>query len=180
LTPRASPLVRAIRQRCTDESYSSRGRAGRGGRGRGVIVMRGTYLYRKCVLFHRPRQRVQRTDRPVSRPSARLFIFFTFGIARGRGGSTRGAVSRSITKRNFRPRLLERFFVRLRGEGGRTRRALNAFSTRHQSLAAGAREHKGKESLVSVVQNGFRVINAAKRTRRNHERMLERRSVVIY
>jgi len=52
------------------------------GVGRGVIVTRGTYLYRKCVLFHRPRQRVQRTDRPVSRPSAPLFIFFTFGIAR--------------------------------------------------------------------------------------------------
>lgn len=50
-----------------------------------VIVMRGTYLYRKCVLFHRPRQRVQRTARcrasfphPSPFPARARYAFYIF------------------------------------------------------------------------------------------------------
>lgn len=68
-------------------------------------------------------------------------------------GSTAGAIFRASERRGWL----------------NARRAFNAFSARHQSVTA--REHKGKESLVSVTQNGFHVINASKRTLRNHGRI---------
>lgn len=57
-------------------------------------------------------QRVQRTDRPVSCPP--LFLYFPLSRSDRDKGDT---VVRSITKRNFRTRLLERFFVQTRKRG---------------------------------------------------------------
>lgn len=141
LTLRAFLPSRANRHGSTDESYSS-------GQYTTVIVMRGTYLYRKRVLFHWSRHSVYKG--PVSCPP--LFLYFSLSRSSGDKGD---AVARSITKRNFRTRLLERFFVRARvTERGRSMRF-------QVDISRLPRQHKGKESLVSVTQNGFRVINTA-------------------
>lgn len=109
LTLHAFLPARAIQHGFVDESYSSRGTT--------VIVMRGTYLYRKRVLFHWSRHNVYKGPTAWCRAlrALRSFcIFFTPEI----GDRGAGAVARSITKCNFRTRLLKRFFVRTRSEGG--------------------------------------------------------------
>lgn len=82
LTSHAFLPARAIQHGFVDESYSSRGTT--------VIVMRGTYLYRKRVLFHWSRHNVYKGPtarcRTLRARSPLFLYFFTPEIGdRGRG-----------------------------------------------------------------------------------------------
>lgn len=123
-----------------------------------VIVMRGTYLYRKRVLFHWSRHSVYKgsTDRPVScPPRAPFFLYFSLSrsvIGQGQGercsqkhyktqfpDAAAGAIFRTSEKRGWPSAGVQCVF---------------------RSTSIGCRANtKGRESLVSVTQNGFRVIN---------------------
>lgn len=124
----------------------------------GYCDARNTYLYRKCVLFHRPRQRVQRIDRPVLCPRSAFCIFHFRGDGRERGGGAPEALQNAISGLGC----WSDFSSRTRSEGGRMPGIQCVFG----STSIGRRvSTKGKESLVSVTQNGFRVINATNRAR---------------
>jgi len=93
LTPRASPLVRAIRQRCTDESYSSRGRAGRGG-GEGYCDARNIFIPKVRIVS--PAATTCTKDRPPGvAPLRAAFYIFHF---RDRAGHGRQHEGRRIQK----------------------------------------------------------------------------------
>lgn len=153
------------RFRAKDQSYPSH-------RGRTVIVMRGTYLYRKCVLFHRPRQRVQRTRCPCV-PLPLFYIFFTFEIAetrqrtRRRGGEGESG-ERERSQKHYKTqfpgaaagaifRASERTTDRVTERGRANRGEGGGSSMRFSSTSIGrTMVQRGRIPLVSAAQNGFR------------------------
>lgn len=103
----------------------------------GYCDARNIFIPKARIVSLVATQRVQRTARCRA---LRSFLYFSLSRSSRDKGD---AVGRSITKRNFRTRLLERFFVRARSEGGRV---FNAFSSRHQSAAVRAQ----REGVVSI------------------------------
>lgn len=144
LTLCASLHVRIIQHGSTDQSYPSRATT--------VIVMRGTHIYTESAYCFTGRDNVyKRIDRPVPCPRS-AFCIFHF---RGTGGAPE-ALQNAISGLGC----WSDFSLRTRNEGGRMPGVQCVFG----STSIGRRvSTKGKESLVSVTQNGFRVINATNR-----------------
>lgn len=116
--------------------------------------MRGTRIYTESAYCFTGRDNVYKKDRS---PGARcvpvsLFVFFIFEGREGAPEALQNAISGLDCWSDFS--------LRTRNEGGRMPSVQCVFG----STSIGRRvSTKGKESLVSVTQNGFRVINATNR-----------------
>lgn len=146
--------------------------------GRGYCDARNIFIPKVRIVS--PAATTCTKDQPLGVAPLRAAFYIFHFRDRGRGGGDGGdtgrgqqgdAVARSITKRNFRAVAAGAIFrPRARSEGDRTRWTFNDVLDINRLPRA---RHKGKESLVSVTQNGFRVINAAKRNVARSRRCLQ-------
>lgn len=122
-----------------DESYSSRSTT--------VIVMRGTYLYRKRVLFHWSRHSVYKgpTARCRALRALRSFLYFSLSRSVTRQGQGERH-SQKHYKTQFPDSAAGAIFRASEKRGWPMARAFNAFSGRHQSAAVRAQ----REGVVSI------------------------------